>query len=97
MSGALPSWARVGEKVVCRVAKVLPISEVRQSPLVVGETYVITAAFYHRRTGYPVVYVEPFGNSISFLVWRFRPLASTKNRSEDVAMFRDLIRQPEHA
>lgn len=104
----IPSWARVGAKVVLvddsppEGPKLMPVS----MP-VLGKTYtireVIGAGAKHVRND--CILLEEITNPIS-PVWheeycyrlkRFRPLTTTKTQAEDVAMIRSLIKDEVNA
>lgn len=70
---ALPSWARVGAKVVCVNNRRLPFSQTMRH-LVVGAEYEIRETLWHRTAGKPAIRLVEFPEFVCFWVGRFRPL-----------------------
>jgi hypothetical protein len=101
MSG-LPSWARVGAKVVCVDAACRPGRFWRPSEAPVqGKIYTVAAAFFNP-AGEPRIHlvelqrspetIKVLGYLAGYRVERFRPLITLEDDLE--AHFRILLRQP---
>jgi hypothetical protein len=95
MSG-IPAWAVRGARVVC-------VHEVPDFGPRLREICTISGVDIDRKGCW--LFLEGYDDWVptapgqntrhSFLPRNFRPLVSTKSKAEDLAMFRDLIRQPE--
>ncbi len=101
----LPSWARVGAKVVCIVQCTNPVTLRHNYPRK-GEAYTVRAVVFHSLSGNPLFLLDEAVNSTwevdgarepGFPVSGFRPLVS---QSDDIALFThhlDSVRNTEHA
>lgn len=96
---SIPSWARVGAKVVC----VDDTAILGSLPLSVGSIYTIVGVTVppknkhrvgrHRRAAYRLLLADvtnPLTGDGAFGITRFRPLI-TKSQEQDVAIFRHLL------
>lgn len=98
-----PSWAKIGAKVVYFRDRPDGMHPEVPSP-VVGRVYTISRiGMAFNGAGPAIISVEEI-NSMSPLVGEcgydladFRPAVEPKSEAEDMSLFRDLIRQPEHA
>jgi len=98
MTSSIPSWARPGVRVVCINDQRITETEVEALVLVEGRIYTVAAAFIHRRTGLPALTLdETLLLDLCHWAGRFRPVVEPKSEAHDLAMFRDLLRQPERA
>ena len=98
---AIPSWARVGARVVCVDATELA-GPGAWTPLEQNAVYTIRSIDNVMGVGVrlrEVVRPEWFGWEPTYLIRRFRPLVDDEAQERDVALFRKLLttRQPEAA
>jgi hypothetical protein len=91
MSATLPSWARVGAKVVVVSVRPTPLGD--PVPFSLGGVVTIGAIV---RSGCISLVEYPVGPVTSYFVDRFRPLVDDEAQERDAAMFRKLLttRQP---
>jgi hypothetical protein len=97
MSASLPSWARVGAKVVCVNDQRLESSEVHTGALVARSTYTIEGTYQHRdgRLGLFLseLRIRHLNRRVVYDIRRFRPAVEPKSEAEDLAQFRKLLTQ----
>lgn len=107
----IPSWARVGARIVCvETWRSVPgYGTGREIGPISGKVYTIrdVGEIHPRYPGTINVTVEEIRNEIvnyrsgryevSFGIYRFRPLTTTKTQAEDVAMIRSLIKDEVNA
>jgi hypothetical protein len=95
MSGAIPSWAVRGARVVCVADDWDCDSADADLPdPVVGQTYVIDAAEEDLDTvGQVGLYLVGFPDDAFYCALNFRPVATISTEVEDLAMFRKLLTQ----
>lgn len=95
MSASLPSWARVGAKVVCVNASG---SGDGKTPLIEGRTYTIRSINDELSTACAGIRLAEITNGRCPLGWewhynitRFRPAVEPKSEAEDLAHFTHLL------